>query len=192
MSNKKLHPKILTHPNIPKPLHGINPRTIFGDDWWRIEKTNCYKSFDFCCAACGVHKSDALEHQWLEAHEYYKFNYIDGSVKFIKTVPLRHYCHNFIHSGRMAILIDKKQISTELVKSILSHGFNILKKNSLKCFPFTLQLANKLGVDAKNVKPFAIKANPNLTWKDWHLIIEGEKYYSKFKNKDEWIYFYSK
>ena len=28
-------------------------------------------------------------------------------------------------------------------------------------------------------------------WDEWHLVLEGEKYYSKFKNYEEWEEFYS-
>ena len=74
----KTKPKILAHPNIPKPLHGISPRTIMGDDWWNKTRQEVYKKYDYHCIACGVAKEDAKKHQWLEAHEFWNINYETG------------------------------------------------------------------------------------------------------------------
>src|SRR6185295_5669264 len=63
---KILKPEILCHPHIPKPLHGVAPREIMGDDWWNSERQLVYASTDYHCAACGIHKSQAKKHEWLE------------------------------------------------------------------------------------------------------------------------------
>lgn len=59
-------PDLLTHPNIPKPLHGLNPRTVMGDSWWGRRRREAYAKGKYCCWACGVHRWRAKYHRQLE------------------------------------------------------------------------------------------------------------------------------
>ena len=86
---------ILLHPNIPKPLHGVNPRSLMNDKWWDDQRHKAYRVKDFHCHSCGIHKLVAKEKQWLEAHEIYEINYEQGTATFKEIVALCHYCHNY-------------------------------------------------------------------------------------------------
>jgi len=183
-----MKPEILTHPNIPKPLHGIAPREIKGQDWWKETRTKAYQSTQYCCSACGVHVSEAKGQQWLEAHEYWKIDYEKGICEVISIEPLCHYCHNFIHSGRLRMITGKSKSYNE-TKAILQHGFKILADNKLKCFPPTLDFAYEIGANTYGVEAYEIP-DCNIEWSDWKLIFEGEEYHSKFKNYDEWKEYY--
>ncbi len=146
----KLQPEILSHPNIPKPLHEVNPRSIMGEAEWDKVRQEAYASTDYHCIACGIHKTQAKGPKWLEAHEFYKMDYTNGRVEVEKIIPLCHYCHNFIHSGRLSMIIDKEKDEEE-VADILKHGFRILSANGLPAFSFTIHLAHELGVDTYDV-----------------------------------------
>lgn len=53
-----LEPVVLTHQNIPKPLHGLNPRTIKGQQWWDVAGKLADEGY---CIACGIAKYDTPE-----------------------------------------------------------------------------------------------------------------------------------
>ena len=189
-SKAKLRPEVLTHPNIPKPLHGLNPRTVKGKEWWDKTRFKAQEKYDYCCAACGVPKQEAKKHQWLEGHEYWDINYKTGVCEVIEIVPLCHYCHNFIHSGRLSAVAGKDKPLNE-VREILKHGFKILKENNLKAFEGTIDVAIRLGVDTLGVSYYQLKPNI-LKWSDYSMLLEGQQYNSLFKNFKEWEKHYSR
>ena len=179
-----INPVILQHPNIPKPLHGVNPRTIFGEEWWNKTRKDAYASNNYHCFACGVHKSQAKKYKWLEAHEFWDINEHTGICEVKEIVPLCHYCHKFIHSGKLQMDLLKGKKSIDECIEILEHGFKILSDNKLKAFPGTLLFANKISANTYGVKYYKIK--DDLAWEDYVMLYNGKYYGSKFKSCKEW------
>ena len=180
----KLQPELLTHPTIPKALHGLNPRTLKGQAWWNKTRQEAYKSTDYHCLACGVHKHSAKYHKWLEAHENYLYDYSTGRVEVQSIIPLCHSCHSFIHSQRLGMLLNIGQINYNKAFSIIQHGCNILSDNNLKGFNITIQFAEYLG--CTNIPDSYVIDYSGVSWDKWHLILDGKSYTSNFKNENEW------
>ena len=180
--------KILCHPNIPKPLHGLNPRTINGDSWWNHIRQKVYAKYDYHCLACGIHKSEAKKHQWLEAHENWEINYSKGECKVDSIQPLCHYCHQFIHSGFLSV---RKDIYNSEKRLILQHGFDTLKGSGLKVFKGTWKLAKRLNVKRHDLRPQITEMINVADWNEWYLLYNGKKYYSLYKDYADWINRYS-
>lgn len=190
-----LQPELLLHPNIPKALHGINPRTIKGDVWWNQQRQQAYRQNNYKCWACGIDKVQAKYHKWLEAHEMYNINYLTGSVTFTGICALCHSCHNFIHSGRLVSLFRKNEIDLVKIKDILQSGFDILVKNKLSMNPFALVVAKEVALPMFfNYSKYKIhKYNKcNIEWNDWRLIIDNKEYKGKFNSLKEWNSHYNK
>lgn len=180
-----LKPEILCHPHIPKPLHGMNPRTIMGQEWWDKTRFEAQKRTDYRCIACGVKKIDC---GWLEGHEYWNIDYKTGACEVVSIEPLCHMCHNFIHSGRLNMIMDMGKTEEEVI-DILEHGFFILSQNKLKCFPFTLRFAESIGANTFGVKAYK-QPKIEAKWEDYHLIIDGKRYDSLFKSYEDWKNYY--
>lgn len=180
-----MKPEILTHPNIPKPLHGLNPRTIMGQEWWDAERQRVYASSDYHCVACGVHKSMAKGPKWLEAHEFFQMDYMTGRCEVVSIEPLCHFCHNFIHSGRLQMIAGIQKTEDE-VNEILEHGLMILSRHGLDCFAPTLDMAIARGCKTFGVRPSRQSFSPHLGWNDFFLVLNGREYRSKFRSIDDW------
>lgn len=161
----KLRPEILLHPNIPKPMHGVNPRSVKGTKWWDEQRQIAYAKTEYCCAACGVHKTEAKYHHWLEAHELYDIQYWCGRMQFVEIVALCHSCHNYIHSGRMRALVDKGEMSQEKFNEIIKHGENVLA-----------------GVLQKTAVSYEVECK----WADWCMVFDGVEYPPIYKTYEEW------
>jgi len=176
---------ILLHPNIPKPLHLLNPRTLLGVDWWNTNRRLAYAKHDYHYFACGIEKKEALYHHWLEAHEMYNINYQTGEVVFIELVALRYCCHNYIHDGRMSNMIMQKTFLKNDYDFIIARGDKILKAAGL---PIKKQMYIKQANE--NMHPEYFK---HCEWKDWHLIINGVNYGQRFHSYEEWAeYFWNR
>lgn len=114
---------LLRHPTIPMPLHGVNPRSIWGSEWWDVIRRQAYAKYRHRCWACGKGKIV------LEGHENYRFDYRAGIAEFLGVVALCHYCHSFIHSGLLEILVQQRKISRQKKAAILKHGRKVLGVN---------------------------------------------------------------
>lgn len=166
LPQKECRPEILLCANTVKPMHEVVPRAILGMDWWNKTRMEAYRSTNFHCIACGVYKGLAKEHQWLEGHELYRIDYPAGRMYYIETVPLCHYCHNYIHDGRLKALLQKGEIKEEKVKAIAAHGSEILNRAGLV-----------------HPKPYT---GPIAKWGDWRLVLFDKEYPPKYKTYDEW------
>ena len=160
-------PTLLLHPIIPKPLHGTNPRTIMGQKKWDVVRKEAYARNNYHCFACGIHRNDVTPRQILHAHEQYDIDYGRGKVSFRGVIALCPQCHDLIHSQRYDALFDKGEINLEDAWLLERHKEMVLQD---------LVREEYQGEVAK--------------WEDWHLEIDGEKYYSKFANEKEWREFY--
>ncbi len=124
-------PEILLCPNIPKPMHGLAPRVIMGSSWWDKTRKEAYASTNRRCMACGVHKYKAKARKWLEGHELYQTDYRLGRLTYLETVPLCHFCHNYIHDGRLQMLLERGQIHHQKYAAIIQHGNRVLAEANL-------------------------------------------------------------
>lgn len=162
-----VNPSILLHPQIPKPMHGMAPRTVLGQAWWNREREAAYQSTNYHCEACGVSKWEAKYKQWLEAHEVYQIDYLKGRMVYERASPLCHYCHNYIHAGRLQWLFETRRINHQKYASIIQHGDAVLKQAGLK-----------------RPKPYE---GPTAGWTQWRLVINGKEYAGKFKSMEDWL-----
>ena len=180
------NPEYLTHPNIPKPLHGVNPRSIKGQAWWDKVRREAYKKYDYHCWACGISKWDAMFHNWLEAHEHYDINYETGEVKLIEIIALCHSCHNFIHSGRLWKMYCHGEVDKGRADYILRHGFRVLKEAGLEPFEGTKLIWFMVNDREDEYIPPKEDDQPMANWWNWHLILDGEKHYSPYEDIHDW------
>ena len=163
----KVKPELLLLPQIPKPLHGVAPRIILGSVWWNQTRQEAYRSTNYQCEACGVPKLSAAYHQWLEGHEVYRTDYVKGRLYYVRTVPLCHFCHNYIHVGRLQWLLDTGKIHHAKFVSIIQHGDQVLASAGLRRPP----VYN--GVIAP--------------WSKWRLVLNRKHYKPLYPTYEDWL-----
>ena len=162
-----LRPELLLHANTVPPMHGVVPRVLLGQEWWDETRKAAAELTGNRCAACGISKYEALKHQWLEGHEVYTRNYAKGRQVYIETVALCHYCHSFIHDGRLKSLLDKREITKAQFDDYMRHGNAVLRKAGLtKQPPYVGKIAK---------------------WADWRLVLFGVEYPPLYKSYQHWL-----
>lgn len=170
-------PELLLAPNVPKPLHKLAPRVILGASWWNKTRQEAYRSTDFHCAACGVEKYQAKGRQWLEGHEVYSIDYRKGTATYVETVPLCHFCHNYIHDGRMRALLQQGKLHQSKYIAIIQHGDRVLAEAGLQ----------KMTYNARDSSLMTqLKKGKIARWEEWKLILFGKVYPTPYKSEAEW------
>lgn len=169
-------PELLSHPNIPKPLHGLAPRTLVKAKVWDTWRRMAYAKNNFNCWACGVHRDYDLHglkfnddsFESLDAHEYYRIDYEEKTVELVEIVALCKNCHNYIHSGRLQSMYEGGQVDEEDMWIVSKHGDSILIDAGLApCFWH----------DENDYKE---------EWGEWKLIFNGEEHKSLYEDYWAW------
>ncbi|MFA6973010.1 MAG: hypothetical protein WC208_16635 [Gallionella sp.] len=185
-------PHLLFTDPIPPALHGQNPRTIKGREWWDIERRKIYKVNNHHCFACGAWSITVPIKHWLEAHEVYKVNIKTGKVILKEIVALCYLCHNFIHIGRLSQVLHINDMESSAIQ-IVEHGLNIVRENNVKITNEHLAISEYIlnkWIDRSLYKRRASKIYA-LPWSSWYLYFEKKRYYSLFHNEIEWRRFYN-
>lgn len=162
----KLRPELLLTGGIPQPLHGLAPRVVLGKAWWDAARRTAYRSTGYHCQACGVYKDAAKGRRWLEGHEVYRIDFLAGTMKYLETVPLCHFCHCYTHRGRLKALLEQRLVTQAKYAAIIQHGDAILAA---------------VGI-TRTIPPVAYQ----VPWGEWRLIIGRKRYKPLYRNLDEW------
>lgn len=164
---KTLNPGLLGQANIPKPLHGINPRTIMGAQAWAKHRQVIVQNNPYC-TACGA------ENCTLDLHEDYEIDYNACIMKIRSYVPLCKRCHSFIHSGLLRVWISEGTVSVQNARDILQHGIAICAKHRIQIFRGTALLAQELHVPLAGVQSWT--PNMKSDWASWKLVYDDKEY----------------
>jgi len=174
-------PEILLLPNIPKPLHGINPRTVLGAKWWNQERKEAYASTNFHCEACGIAKDEIKKRKILEGHELYNTDYSTGRLYYVRTTPLCSLCHQFLHDGRLTWLLETRQISSYYFSAVLKHGHRVLEEAGLRR-PSLQERGAYLAM--------LLEKGKIAPWSEWRLVVNGNEYLPRIADPKEFNDYY--
>lgn len=193
--------QILAGPNLVKPLHGMNPRTIMGDNAWGKLRKRTYYLANYKCQICG---EDCSSPGAMDAHELYSINYVTGEARFAKVIGICKNCHNFYHSGRMFTLCKNKNplYQPEKVLSIVEHGFRLIyewnkkhhRKDKIKAYAIFLEylkqpeLAETMEklIDKYEMEFWGEDTKHICDWEDWKLIFGKREYPTPYKDYQAW------
>ena len=193
---------LLTMPNIPKPLHGVNPRTIMGDVAWTKVRKRAYYNAGYKSEISGT---VSAEPGALHAHEVYDINYVTGVCTFKRVcaiTPLEHVY--FIHSGR-AITMWKNHnplYSTDRLLAGVEHGFKQIyewnkahpRKPKLKAYQTFIEYL-KYPELAEEMEKMIVKYEIEFwgedtkrmcDWADWKLVIGKKEYPTPYADYQAW------
>lgn len=177
-SPKRWYPKphLLLLPNIPLPLHGINPRTVLGGKWWNKERKAAYARTEFHCEACGVHKLKLNGRKILEGHEVYDIDYTAGRSVYRHTVPLCPRCHQYIHDGRLLWLLETQVITYQRYAAVLRHGDAILRAAGLRRPTLAQRDAHVANLASQGLLA---------PWHEWRLVVDNQEFGPKYATAEE-------
>ena len=176
-------PTILEQPNIPPPLHGLNPRSLMGPEAWDRMRREVYRSNGHCCVACGTHAGDAIIRPGIEAHEDFEIDYAARRMTLRGMVPLCHACHSFVHGGLLEVNLMSRKVSREQVATILGHGIGILSQCNGTIPPAAAKLCRQLQLS----HDLPVSRHPrNIPWEGWTMVWNCTTYRSRYPTRGSW------
>jgi hypothetical protein len=192
---------LIAMPNIPKPLHGVAPRTVLGTTTWNHMRKAAYFSANNTCEICGE-KPEQLRRR--HGHEVYEIDYEKGTAKFVRVFCICSLDHlACIHTGRAITLY--KQGNPLYPKEFLLEGaekafktiaeynkdhpgadlraygtfLEYLKQDELRDQMNELIFTYGTKFYLKDLKKFA-------PWGDWKLIIGNREFPTPYADESEW------
>jgi hypothetical protein len=175
-------PELLRHPQIPRAMSGVNPRSILGQAWWDKQRKRAYQKNNYHCWSCGIHCSEARFRSHLEGHETYDIDYMKGTMKMKEVVALCYCCHNFIHIGRLTNLLWEGRIHETDYMFIVHNGYGVLHQAGLLPWWTTRSLLEP-AFRATGLEP---GYNCQVAWKDWRLILKRKRHGPRFRDERAW------
>ena len=123
---KNCNPKLLLDCGPPRALYKVNPRLIFGREWWDEARRWAYAKYNNKCAACGKGSTK------LEAHEMYEIDGKKGIITVKDIVPMCWKCHSFVHQDMHRSLLATGKMTHSQVAEVLKHGRDLLMKYKIR------------------------------------------------------------
>lgn len=187
-------------PNIPKPLHHVNPRNLLGQNTWNHMRRRCYALANDTCEICGT-KPENLRQR--HAHEVYEIDYKKGTVKFVRAFCVCSLCHlGGIHTGRALTLWKQKNplYPTEFLLKGAENAFRIIYEynqehpdNEVKAYSTFLdylkhdELKEPMeGLIYKYNIQFYEETKNKADWGKWKLIVGNREYPTPYADEKEW------
>lgn len=191
---------LIAMPNIPRPLHGVNPRTLLGTSTWNHMRKACYAQANDTCEICG-YKPENLRHR--HGHEVYEIDYAHGTAKFVRVFCLCSLCHlACIHTGRALTLWKKNNplYPTEFLLKGAEHAFKIIHDYNVEHPDADLRAYSTFldylkhdelkgtmeGLIEKYDVKFYTEVEDMVEWGDWKLIVGNQEYPTPYATKEDW------
>lgn len=190
--------------NLPKPLHGMAPRTLLGASTWNHMRKACYAEADYQCEICGARVGVDIEKRQLHAHEVYRIDYEKGESVFVRCVALCALCHlGCIHTGRACTLHRNGNplYPKEFLLEGAEHAFKIISAYNkdhpqaglrayqtfidyLKCEDLKGEM--EMLIDKYGIRFYGEDVKKMAPWGEWVLKIGEQEYPTPYKSEKEW------
>ena len=193
---------LIAMPNIPKPTHGLAPRTLLGSRVWNQMRKFCYTQADDTCEICGE-KPDNLRHR--HAHEVYSIDWEKGEVRFVRAFCVCALDHlGAIHTGRAITLYKQGNplYPKEFLLQGAEHAFKIIAEynedhpeadlRAYATFLEYLKVDELYGpmtqlIGKYNIRFYMEDTKKMADWADWKLIIGNQEYPTPYHSEGEWM-----
>ena len=192
---------LIAMPNIPKPLHGVAPRTLLGASTWNHMRKKAYALANDTCEICG-NKPENLRQR--HGHEVYEIDYRKGIARFVRVFCVCSLDHlGCIHTGRAITLYKHGNplYPREFLLDGAEKAFKTIYEYNqdhpgadLRAYATFLDYLKVPSLEAPmrvlihkyDMKFYAEDKKKLAKWGKWKLIIGDKEYPTPYKDEKEW------